>query len=80
MKKDFLYLNEKYGECEDLCGDVCNTEMMIGLLLGTRSKSSCYEHIMNRYFTIGTEEGELDLEDNRTAKIKQRWTDEGLLE
>lgn len=32
IKKDWEYINDKYGSYEDMCGDICNEELFIGLL------------------------------------------------
>ena len=81
IKKDWEYIYDKYGGCEDMCGDVCNEELFIGLLKGTHTKVECFSHMMQRYYDIGPECYNSNFkEDKKVQKIFDRWIKAGLIE
>lgn len=80
MKKDVTYIFEEYNYPEDLCGDVCNTELFWRLLMGEISKEDCFESIMQRYYEKGTDDGEIPEEDKRAQRIFKRWKSCGLIQ
>jgi hypothetical protein len=79
IKKDWEYINDKYGSCEDMCGDICNEELFIGLLKGSITKTECFIHIMQRYYDTGTEEGKIPESDTKAKRIFDKWLREGLI-
>lgn len=80
MKKDWSYFDSTYIACEDMCSDVCNTELFIGLLKGTTSKEQCYIAIVQRYYDTGTTEGTIPETDKKAQRIFKRWLKEGLID
>ncbi|MDF2950535.1 MAG: hypothetical protein K0S18_118 [Anaerocolumna sp.] len=79
MKKDVEYLLEEYGHPEDICGDVCNTELFLNLLMGKISREECLKNMMQRYYEKGTDDGEIPQADKKAQRIFKRWLDSELL-
>jgi hypothetical protein len=61
--KAWKYLYDSYGPCEDICGDICNTELFLGLLDGTKTKTDCRLHMLQRYYDTGNDDGNIPKED-----------------
>lgn len=79
IKKDWVYMNDTYGGCEDMCGDICNEELFIDLLKGNITKTECFIHIMQRYYDKGNEEGKIPESDVKAKRIFDKWLKEGLI-
>lgn len=77
-RKDYEYLQDKYGYPHDLCGAVCNTELLFDILKGKTSRSQAYIHLIGQYFDRGIDDAtssgkKLIINDKRTQKIKDKY-------
>lgn len=73
VRKDWKYLEEKYGEAYDFCGGWCNTEMLENILLGKAKVKDTIISLIEYYFTKFKTREIMDMSDERTIEIMERY-------
>ena len=73
VRKDWQYLEEKYGVAYDFCGAWCEEDKLRGILLGKAKIKDTIINLIEYYFSKPAQRDRLDFSDEKTLEIKERY-------
>ena len=73
VRKDWQYLEEKYGIAYDFCGAFCENDKLINILLGKAKVKDTIIDLIEYYFAKPKQRERLDFSDEKTLEIKERY-------
>lgn len=72
-RKDWLYLEEKYGHAYDFCGAFCEEDALTNILLGKAKIKDTIIDLIVYYFQKSKQRDRLDFSDEKILEIKERY-------
>jgi len=73
VRKDWKYLDEKYGHPYDFCGAFCEESAFKDILLGKAKIKDTIISLITYYFTKPKQRNQIDFSDERTVEIMERY-------
>ena len=73
VRKDWKYLEEKYGYAYDFCGGWCNNDALEDILMGKKKVKETIISLIEYYFSKFQTREIMDITDERTLEIMERY-------